>query len=429
MDGLLIIFVFIVFIIVITEILNEKIFKISSNIALLIVSFGISILFLIGNNIGIFKDDFFIFTSLNRIHLDKLLLEGALCFMIFAGASKFQFSKFVSNFKQITLLSILTTVLSTVLYALILYGISLLLNLNIDIAVCFLVGCIISPTDPIAATGILSKLGMPKGISSVIEGESLFNDGIGVALFVFLENMITNASRQDFLLLVCKNIFGAVLIGFISSFLLFKLTKKTKNPNLHILISLLNVSLCYVLCEYFDFSGVISAVICGFYFSYQNKKYERWKKVVDSKDLYADFWNILDELLNKALFVLIGLTAFIIPIHQSIIIIIPIAIITNFVSRYVSVLFTGIVLGKNSIPNKYSINSFAKLMTFCAMRGGVSLAMAFSAVEIVSNDEYNTILNFTLITILFTTIIQGMLIPVVYKEIENVRKKKALVKT
>ena len=68
-------------------------------------------------------------------------------------------------------------------------------------------------------------------------------------------------------------------------------------------------------------------------------------------------------------------------------------------------------------------------MTFCAMRGAVSLAMAFSAVGIISNDDYNTILNFTLITILFTTIIQGMLIPVVYKEVENVRKKKSLVKT
>ena len=349
MEGILTIFVFLVFIIVITGILNEKVLKISNNIALLIVSFCISILLLIGNKLDLISNDFFVFTSLNRLHLDEILLEGVICFMIFAGASKIQFTKLVSNYKSISMLAILTTILSSMIYGVLFYTVSTVFKIGLDLATCFLLGSIISPTDPIAASSILNKLGLPKGISSVIEGESLFNDGIGVALFAFIQNIITNAKSQNFLWLVTKNISGALVIGLFSSFILFKLTKKTKEPNLHILISLMNVSFCYVICEHFGFSGVIASVVCGIYFSYQNKKCERWKKVVDSNNLYIDFWNTIDELLNSVLFVLIGLTAFIIPINYKIIWIIPTAIIVNFISRYVSVFISGVILGDDNI--------------------------------------------------------------------------------
>lgn len=427
MEGVLTIFVFLVFIIVITGILNEKVLKISNNIALLIVSFTISIIFLLGNKFNLISSDFFIFAGINRLHLDELLLEGVVCFMIFAGASKIQFTKLVSNFKSISVLAFLTTVISSLLYGFLFYGVSCLLNFHINIATCFLLGSIISPTDPIAASSILNKIGLPKATSSVIEGESLFNDGIGVALFAFIQNIITNAKSQNFLWLVTKNLTGAVVVGLVSSFILFKLTKKTKNSNLHILISLLNVSFCYVICEHFGFSGVISSVVCGIYFSYQNKKCERWKKVVDPNDIYTDFWDIIDELLNSALFVIIGLTAFIIPINSKILWIIPTAIIINFVSRYISVLISGVVLGKGSIPNKYSLKNFTKLMTYSALRGGLSLALALSTNTFLNDNEYNIVLNMTLITILFTTIVQGMMIPFVYKKIENENNTKELI--
>lgn len=429
MQSLLIIFIFIVSIIVITGVINEKFFKISNNIALLIVSFLISIIFVLLNKFNMVNDDFVIFKALFQLKLDEFLLEGVLCFMIFAGASKLQFYKFVSNFKSISILSIYTTIISTLIYGVLIYGVSVLLNLNFDIAICFLIGSIISPTDPIAATGILSKLGLPKSLSSVLEGESLFNDGIGVALFAFISNIIMNVKNENFMLQVGKNILLAVIIGLIISYLLFKLTKKTKNPTLHILISLLNVSLCYVICEQLGVSGVIASVVCGIYFSYKNQKAERWKKVVDPNNLYVDFWDTIDELLNSTLFVLIGLTAFIIPVNSHMVWILPVAIVVNFASRYISVLFTGLLLGKNSLPNKYRLKDFTSLMTFSAMRGGVSLAMAFSTSVMLPLFEYNIVLSITLVTILFTTIVQGMLLPLIFKKIQEDSKGKSLIKT
>ena len=177
MEGILSIFVLIVFTIVLTEIINEKFFKISSSIALLLVSFCISVLLVILSKFNIITDEFFIIQQLQRLHLDKLLLEGTLCFMIFAGASKMQFPKFINNFKTISAMSIIATVLNAIIYSALFYFASIILNLGIDPTTCVLLGCIISPTDPISATTILNKLGLPKGISSVIEGESLFNEG------------------------------------------------------------------------------------------------------------------------------------------------------------------------------------------------------------------------------------------------------------
>ena len=427
MDNILSIFVFLVSIIVIARIINEKTLKISNNIALLISSFCISIAFLWAIKQNIINSDFFIFSTINKLSIDKLLLEGVLCFMLFAGSSKLQFTKFVNNFKSIATLSLLTTVINSILYGAIFYGISQLINLPLNFLTCLLLGCIVSPTDPIAATSILNKLGLPKGVSSVIEGESLFNDGIGVALFIFVKNIIANVNNENFILLVSKSLFGSIIIGFIISFLLFKLTKQTKDPHMHIIISLLDVSLSYVICEYLGCSGVIASVVCGLYFSYQNKKCERWKIVVDSNNLYLDFWNIIDELLNNILFVLIGLTACIIPINEKILIIIPMAIIVNFISRYISVFTTCGILKEKNIPNKYNTRDFSKLMTFSALRGGLSLAMAISAATILADAEYNIVLNTTMITILFTTIIQGLLIPRVYKKIENRKNTKSLI--
>lgn len=428
MEGILTIFVFLVSIIVLTGIINEKKLKISTNIALLSFSFIISILFLLAIKFNIINEKFFIFSSLSKLNFDELLLDGALCFMLFAGASKLQFSKFISNIKSISFLSLLTTIISSVIYGLIFFAISFMLQIPLGFWPCILLGCIISPTDPIAATSILTKLGLPKGISSVIEGESLFNDGIGVAIFIFIKNIITNANNENFFLIMGKNLFGAVIVGFVISFILFKLLKQTKNPHMHILISLLDVSLCYVICEHFGFSGVIASVICGIYFSYQNAKCERWKAVVDSNNLYIDFWNIIDELLNSLLFVLIGLTVLVIPLNTRLLVLIPIAIIVNFVSRYLGVLASCLLLGNKSIPNKYSLSDFTKLMTFSALRGGLSLAMAFSVSNIFVESEFNIILDVTMITILFTTIVQGMLIPCVYKRIEKKRNVTSLVK-
>lgn len=187
------------------------------------------------------------------------------------------------------------------------------------------------------------------------------------------------------LLLVTKEILGAAIVGLVVSYILFKVLKMTREPIVHILISLLDVSLAYVLCEHFGFSGVIASVICGMYFSYQTKKNERWKEVVDSKELYNDFWNVLENLLNSILFVLVGLSILSMEVSMHTWILIPIAILLNILTRYIGVLTTTTIIGDKNIPGKLSKKGFIELMTWCGLKGGLSLALAMTTKSILSS--------------------------------------------
>ena len=425
MENVLIFFVFIVGIIVVTSIINEKKLHIQHDIALVLVSFIISVIIIVLQKFDILKGLFNI-DYIKNFKFDSFLLECTLCFMLFAGASKVHLNKFINNAVPIAYLSIMTTIISSAVYGIIFYGINVLLGLNLDIWLCILLGCIISPTDPIAATGILNKLGMSKSLLSVIEGESLFNDGIGVSLFIFVSSIIENGSTENFFLLMFKEIFGAFAIGIIVSWLLFKLIKLTNEPIVHILISLLTVSLSYVLCEHLEFSGVIASVVCGMYFSYQNKKIYRWKEVVDEKELYNDFWNIVENLLNSILFVLVGFSVFSMDFNSTTLILLPVAIIINLLTRAIGVGTSTALIGKKKIPSRYSFKDFVLLMTWSGLKGGVSLALVMSTKGLITDSQYMILLNVTMITILFTTIVQGMVTKNVYKYIEKKRDETAL---
>ncbi len=158
MESILFGFVVLLGIIVTTSIINEKILHIPKEIALIIVSFAISLIMMILKKLEIFDFEENILRLLNKFNLNEFLLEATLCFMLFAGASKIHLNKFVNNLLQITSLAVISTIVSAAFYTVIFYGISLMLGLNMNIWVCLLLGALISPTDPIAATGILNKL-------------------------------------------------------------------------------------------------------------------------------------------------------------------------------------------------------------------------------------------------------------------------------
>lgn len=404
-------------------ILNEKFFHIQSDIALLLFSLVISLgLLLLRDVIKIDSIKNFI-TNLGEFGFEEYLMDGVLCFMLFAGASKVNMKKFKQNLKPICLLALLTTLISSFLYGLLFYGIVKIVGIPMDIWMCILLGCVVSPTDPIAATGILNKIGLSKNVCSVIENESLFNDGTGVTLFIFVRSIITRSDDSNFVVLMLKEIIGAVAVALIVSFLLFKLIEITKEPIRYILIALLDVSLVYVICEHLGFSGVIASVVCGMYFSYAMGKIERKVKVIDTKEWYEDFWEILESILNAVLFIMIGLLVLDIELSKYIAIIVPVAIVILIVSRAVGVFTSTVITGKN-IPGNYNLKEFVTLMTWSALKGGLSLALAFGTSEYLPKDIYDIFINVTYVTIFFTVLVQGLTVKKVYFKLEEAKAKR-----
>lgn len=424
MEFLLVSLVFIVMTVIVISILNEKVLHISNEIALLLFAFAGSILIKLIIRTGIFCIPQGIAQELKSFRFEEFLMDGVLCFMLFSGAGKVHFSKFINNIKCISMLAVFSTLISAAVYGLLFFAAGRLFNINLDIWSCLLLGCIIAPTDPIAATGILNKLGLSKNVSTVIEGESLFNDGIGVTLFILVKSIICKSEETSFALLIIKEFACAVLTALVVSYLLFKLLRLTNDPIKHILISILDVSLSYVICEKLGFSGAIASVVCGMYFSVAIEKCERWRLVVDPKGYYMDFWDILDNLLNSILFSLIGISIINIPSAQAIVRLGISAVIINLLSRLTGVWCTGVIIGEKSLPSRYSVIEFVMLMTWSGIKGGLSLALAFTTAEFLPEYLYNIILSTTYITIFFTTIIQGLTTAKVFRAIETLKKKR-----
>ena len=417
--SVLMYFAIIALLIVIISVVNEKWLHIQSDIVLVIFSLGISVLLSLLGKIPQFASFITVLKSHNNFDFASYLLDGVLCFMLFAGSSRVSVTKFKQNIRTISLLALLGTVVSSAVYGLIFFGVATIFHININVWTCILLGCIVSPTDPIAATGILNKLGMSKNVTSVIECESLFNDGTGVALFLFVKGIVSQKSGGNFFYIMGKELFGAIAVAIVVSFVLFSFLRLTKDPIKHILISLTDVMLVYVICEHMGFSGVIASVVCGMCFAYMRSKINRQLVVQDSEKLYEHFWEVTDGVLNAVLFMLLGLSVMNIKLSNQIIIILPMAIVIVIISRYVGVRTCTFFMERKRIPGNYTSREFAMLMTWSALKGGLSLALALGTKELLSNEIYLIVLNTTYITIFFTVLIQGLTTKQVYRAIEK----------
>ena len=408
--------VILLLLIVLLGFFNEKVTKFPYEISLMLYSVvigaGVLIFVSVLSDTPVRK----MLENLQVFNLEELLMEGVLCFMLFAGSCHMRLLDFKKHARPITLLSIVATLLGAIFYGVLFYAGASLLGLPFTFPVCLMFGSITAPTDPIAATSILKKFNLPKDISFIMEGESLFNDGVGVALFVCFSGMVTMQENGSFLAVMGKELFGAVLVGVLVTAVCFPIFALTGEGNRRIFVSLLAVSLAYVLCEHFGFSGAIASVVCGILFSALRNHREQKEKPIDLQE-FDTFWEILDNLLNSILYVIMGLTFVHILQMPQVLLISCFAIIFNLIGRSSSVGLATLFAGK--LPNGYDKLSFIKLLTYGGLRGGLSIALAMSTREMVGTETYNIILGSTYAIVFFTTVVQGMTMKQVYQRIEK----------
>jgi len=272
-------------------------------------------------------------------------------------------------------------------------------------------GSIVAPTDPIAATGILSKFGLPEDISFLIQGESLFNDGVGVALFVVFSAMVTGDGKGGFFSIMARELLGAALVGCVVTWLCFQLYRRTESKELGFFISVLTVSLSYVICEKADFSGAIASVVCGILFSALRSRYGMTAQAERTKH-FSTIWETLDLLLNSLLYVMLGLTFIRILQMEHVIILAAAGIIVNLIARSGSLAVSTLIMGE--LPDGYDRRSFVELLTWGGLRGGLSIALAMSTREMLPEQTYFIVTGCTYAIAFFTTVVQGLTVKKVY---------------
>lgn len=247
-------------------------------------------------------------TALNQLDFNKLLMNGIINFLLFAGALTVDINDLKRHRWEVAVLASLGTLVSTVVIGTGIYYFLQWAQLPMDYIQCLLFGALISPTDPIAVIALFKQLGVPRSLSIIVEGESLFNDGVGIVVFLtlyqlaFTQHTVTWGGVS---LLFLREAVGGMIYGIAMGVLAYWLMKPIQeNIKMEILITLMIATGGYALANYWQLSGALAMVVAGIFIGNRGQSFHMKKQ---SREMLFHFWEVIDEVLNALLFLLIGL--------------------------------------------------------------------------------------------------------------------------
>lgn len=398
-------------------VINERFLHLQPSIGLMLLALLMSIL-LSGLDHGGLLTDSWLHQVVGRLDLSHVLLQGVLCLMLFAGSAGVSVTD-LSTWKWPVLgLAIGATLLGALLTGLLLSTALGWFGIALSLAYAIVFGALISPTDPIAALAILKSVGLPKGLETIINGESLFNDGVGVVIFTVAMGILAGSAQADFISgfgLFLREVLGGIGLGVAVGYATHHALIRSQLFTNHLLITLATVTMGFAIAMQLDVSGPIAMVVAGIFVG--NVTAPRIKD--DTIRSIRDFWQGIDEVLNSLLFVMIGLL--VVLVHQvdnaPLAVLVPVTIIGCLLARFLSVYVTVAAL---SITRALNCKPFdlSRLLTWGGLRGGLALALALSLPDSV---EKTVIINMTFGVVAFSILVQGATIGTFFKP-ESLRR-------
>lgn len=362
----------------------------------LIVSIGILSLGLLG-----VIDIVYIVNMMERIDFSNALLHGMLAFLLFAGALHINLKELRAVQIPVTILATGGVIMATLITGTMIWYFAALLGIPLPYIYALLFGALISPTDPISVLAILKQAGVSKRLYVKIGGESLFNDGIGVVVFVtILDIALGNAQptvwgvTEHFL----HEALGGAILGGLLGWGTYRVMRTISDSILELLFTLTLASGGYALAEILGISAPICIVVAGLVIGNYGRAHgmsHRSRKRIDT------FWELLDEVMNAVLFLLVGMVIFTITVNFNCLILGMGAVVAVLVGRYISVA-TPIALMRLTYTFE---RGTIRYLTWGGLRGGISIAMALS---LPTGSEKDIILPITYIVVVFSILVQGL---------------------
>ncbi len=393
--------------------LNTRFLKLPTTIGLMVITIVFTL--------GVFALSYFDDSLLNaeryiisKIDFKTVLLDIMLSFLLFAGALHTNFEQLKVQRWPILAFSTLGVLVSTFLVGLMMfYGLQLI-DLQLPFIQCLLFGALISPTDPIAVLGILKQAGVPKKLETKIVGESLFNDGVGVVVFLTIYQFASPSNESigamDVLELFGVEVIGGILFGLLIGWITYRLMKSIDDYDIEVIITLAAVMLGTVIAQHFHMSAPLAMVAAGLVVGNDTLRDSAMSEITET---YVDkFWELIDILLNTLLFVLIGMEILVLTFNVDYILAGLLAIPTVLLCRYLS-LFLPIKFFSERLDFVPRTNL---IMTWGGLRGGISIALALGLTEALNRDLFLVI---TYVVVVFSIIVQGLTVGRLVKKVAH----------
>ncbi len=395
---------------------NDRYLRLPTTVGLMLMSVVSSLLLVAAGHFG-FPLKVFLERVVTQIDFSQTLLGGTLSFLLFAGALQIEWDELRDQRWRIPFLAVGTTLLSTLLVAGLAWLIFRALGLTLPLLYCFLFGAIISPTDPIAVVDMLKRARAPLSLSTKMAGESLFNDGIGVVLFLlFSESLVAGpAMKLDWpraSILLMREAGGGIALGLVLGWVTYFLIKRVENYRVEVLLTLALVSGGYALAQNVHVSGPLAIVAAGILIGNLARNFAMSKQSRDNLDL---FWELIDEILNALLFVMIGLEVLILRYHPGHFLAALLFIPAVLLARLISLAVPGYFF---RLFRRETERGALVLLTWGGLRGGISVALVLA---LPAGAERDLLMTATYTVVAFSILVQGTTMPWLLRRVLSVR--------
>ena len=394
---------------------NHRWVRLPATIGLMVIALGLSVLLVLAG---------FLFPPLveygrallEQVDFNKTLMGGMLGFLLFAGALHVD----LNDLREHTIVVLTLATFGTLLSTFIVGGLMFLgleaLGTGLAPVWCFLFGALISPTDPIAVLGIFKRLGVPRALEMKICGESLFNDGVGVVVFLVIFSLAgldpahADLTSGGVVWLFLQETLGGALFGLGIGAVAYHMLKSVDQYQVEIFGSLALVCGGYALAMRLHVSGPIAMVVAGLLIGNHGRT---WAMSEQTRRRLDSFWELVDEFLNAVLFVLIGLELLVVSFTGRALAAGLLAIAVVLAARFVAVglLMQGLRASGGASTRSDRAPHTIKLLVWGGLRGGISVALALSIPAMLHDHEVpqrQLILTMTYIVVVFSIIVQGL---------------------
>lgn len=405
---------------------NQYILKMQTTIAITTGSVVISLVLILAVKLLGDKTALDMTNIISGINFNQLLLKGMLGFLLFAGALEINLAALRKQRWEITAMVLFSTLASTFIVGYLSFYLFALLGWPVPFIYCLLFGALISPTDPIAVLAIIKQMNAPEGISVQVEGESLFNDGIGLVIFTTIFSVAfygTQANVKDVAELFLVDAVGGIVFGLVIAVIGHYLVINCRDKNIRLLLTLTIPTAGFAAANMWDISGALAMVTSGILLGNITRTKATERTGPDDTRYVKDFWHATDSFLNALLFLIIGMLIVTMPVTLSEIglglLMIPVVLLARFISIGTPFIF----FKKFKTYDKHSV----KILTWGGLRGGLALAMAAAIprgeVMIGGSDLHNLLVIITYVVVIFSIIVQGLTIsPLIQSSIKSVEQ-------